>query len=119
MPGVFSDIELTYKGQAYTFQPTIRAMRRIEQSEEVSLSRMVMQATTGAFPMFEIACVYAAMLREAGCKGADEDAVFVEMSKSGGEDNGGMSAYLNVIVMAISPPEMDEKKADAPAEAES
>lgn len=119
MPGVFRDIELTYKGETFTFSPTIRAMRRIEQVGNVSISRMVAQAATGdgGVPMFEVAAVYALMLQEAGCKGADEDAVFLEMMQ--GTDGDGISAYLEVIVRAISPPETDPKKADAPAEPQS
>ena len=119
MPGVFRDIELVYKGEAYTFTPTIRTMRGIEQTCEVSLSGMVMRATRGEFPMFDVAITYAAMLRAAGCASADEDAVFLEMGSQSDTNPDGMSAYLDVIIRAISPPEMDEKKAVASAEAES
>ena len=118
MPGVFRDIELTYKGEKFTFSPTIRIMRNIEQTEQISLSKMVLDATEGRFPMFEIALVYAAMLRAAGCKRAHEDDVFMEMSKSADQPEGAFNLYLQTIIQAISPPEMDEKKADAPAEVE-
>lgn len=119
MPGVFREISIAHNGQQYSLTPSNALLRRIE-SEGVSILGMVAEVGKGKMPIFDIAKVASMFLIEAGVPVTEDEMYGELMTDLGQNDGAGVIAMCEVIVSAITPPGMDEKKTEpAPVAAKS
>jgi len=113
MSKVFRDVDIEWEGEKYVLTPSNRLLRRIE--DEVSLTKLFNEAQNGNLSIFALSYVVCELLKAAGVKDIDEDAVYGDLmvdAASGGEV---VMQMVGVIATAMSPPEIDDPKKPAAA----
>jgi hypothetical protein len=113
MAKVFRDIDIEWEGEKYVLTPSNRLLRRIE--DEVSLTKLFNDAQGGNLSIFSLSYVVCELLKAAGVKNIDEDAVYGELMadvSAGGEI---VMQMVEVIAAAMSPPDIADPKKPAAA----
>lgn len=105
---VFRELTIKWRGEEYTFVPSMKLMRSIEMGD-ISFTDIAVRTSQGRPPISHIAFVLAKMLNAAGAKVTDED-VYAELIGGSAEE---VTNLISFVLMAFSPAETDEKKADA------
>jgi len=101
-PGkVWRDVNITFRGEAYTVTPSVRLLMRIEQ--DVSLSAILMAWGRGEPKVMAMSYVLAELLKAGGAKVTADD-VMQEIAHNGQD---GM-ALLAALVAAITPAAPDD-----------
>jgi hypothetical protein len=105
---VFRELTITWKGEEFTFTPSMRLMRTIEMGD-ISFTDIAIRTSQGRPPISHIAFVLAKMLQAAGAKVADDE-VYAELV-SGEQDS--ITALISLVLTAFSPSEGNAKNPDA------
>jgi hypothetical protein len=105
---VFRELTITWKGEEYTFTPSMRLMRSIEMGD-ISFTDIAIRTSQGRPPISHIAFVLAKMLQAAGAK-VQDDEVYAELV-SGEQDS--ITALISIVLTAFSPSENNAKNQDA------
>lgn len=115
MPKVFRDIDIEWEGQRYTLTPSNRLLRRIE--SEVSLTGLFNDAQAGRLSVPNLAYVVCEFLKAAKVPNIDEDGIYGDLMQDMANNDGAVVMQMvEVIALAMSPPDQDPKKpAAAPA----
>jgi hypothetical protein len=108
---VFRELTITWKGEEYTFTPSMRLMRSIEMGD-ISFTDIAIRTSQGRPPISHIAFVLAKMLQAAGAKVSDED-VYAELMSG---DQNSTTALISVVLTAFSPSEGNAKNPGAQTE---
>jgi hypothetical protein len=111
---VFRELTIKWRGEEYTFVPSMKLMRSIEMGD-ISFTDIAVRTSQGRPPVSHIAFVLSKMLNAAGAKVTDED-VYAELIGGSAEE---VTNLISFVLMAFSPAETDEKKADAQTESQS
>jgi hypothetical protein len=101
---VFRELTITWKGEEYTFTPSMRLMRSIEMGD-ISFTDIAIRTSQGRPPISHIAFVLAKMLQAAGAK-VQDDEVYAELV-SGEQDS--ITALISLVLTAFSPAEDNAK----------
>lgn len=101
---VFRDCEIIWGGESYTLTPSNRLLRNIE--KEVSLAHIAIEASKGCPPISHLAYVAAMLLQDAGAD-VTEDEMAAELQ---GGDHKDVVGFMEAIMAAITPQQVDEKK---------
>jgi hypothetical protein len=101
---VFRELTITWKGEEYTFTPSMRLMRSIEMGD-ISFTDIAIRTSQGRPPISHIAFVLAKMLQAAGAK-VQDDEVYAELV-SGEQDS--ITALISLVLTAFSPSEDNAK----------
>lgn len=109
MSGVRREVAIGWKGQEYTFAPTNRLLRRIE--DEVPLANLLSDLAARKIKLSHLAFVLAECLRAAGAE-IDEDEMLAELV---GADAAQVYALAEAVLGAIFPVDPAGKKPRAPA----
>lgn len=105
---VFRELTIKWRGEEYTFAPSMKLMRSIEMGD-ISFTDIAVRTSQGRPPISHIAFVLAKMLNAAGAKVTDEQ-VYSELISGSSEE---VANLISFVMLAFSPAETDEKKADA------
>jgi hypothetical protein len=111
---VFRELTIKWRGEEYTFVPSMKLMRSIEMGD-ISFTDIAVRTSQGRPPISHIAFVLAKMLNAAGAKVTDEQ-VYSELISGSSEE---VANLISFVMLAFSPAETDEKKADAQAASQS
>jgi hypothetical protein len=111
---VFRELTIKWRGEEYTFVPSMKLMRSIEMGD-ISFTDIAVRTSQGRPPISHIAFVLAKMLNAAGAKVTD-DMVYSELINGTADE---VANLISFVMMAFSPAETDEKKADAQTESQS
>ena len=111
---VFRELTIKWRGEEYTFVPSMKLMRSIEMGD-ISFTDIAVRTSQGRPPISHIAFVLAKMLNAAGAKVTDEQ-VYSELINGTSDE---VANLISFVLMAFSPAETDEKKADAQTESQS
>jgi hypothetical protein len=111
---VFRELTISWKGEEYKFTPSMRLMRSIEMGD-ISFTDIAVRTSQGRPPISHISFVLAKMLNAAGAKVTD-DMVYSELINGTADE---VANLISFVMMAFSPAETDEKKADAQTESQS
>ncbi len=111
---VFRELTIKWRGEEYTFVPSMKLMRSIEMGD-ISFTDIAVRTSQGRPPISHIAFVLAKMLNAAGAKVTDEQ-VYSELINGTWDE---VANLISFVLMAFSPAETDEKKADAQAASQS
>jgi len=95
---VFREMVIKWKGQEYTFTPSMRLMRSIEMGD-ISFTDIAIRTSQGRPPISHIATVLAKMLQAGGAK-ASEDEVYEELV-TGTKDS--VTDLISLVLTAFSP----------------
>jgi hypothetical protein len=105
---VFRELTITWKGEEFTFTPSMRLMRSIEMGD-ISFTDIAIRTSQGRPPISHIAFVLAKMLQAAGAK-VQDDEVYAELV-SGEQES--ITALISLVLTAFSPSEGNAKNQDA------
>ena len=109
---VFNEVTIAYNGKDYTFTPSLKLLRRIEQGDgtgPVSIVSLINEASRGKPQLSLMAWLVATVMQHAGAR-VDEEQLYADLMASG-ED--GLNLYLSVLA-AISPSAGDPGNDQAP-----
>ncbi len=95
---VFREMTVTWKGQEYSFTPSMRLMRSIEMGD-ISFTDIAVRTSQGRPPISHIAFVLAKMLASAGAKVTEEE-VYAELVTGEQES---ITALISAVLTAFSP----------------
>jgi hypothetical protein len=111
---VFRELTIKWRGEEFKFTPSMRLMRSIEMGD-ISFTDIAVRTSQGRPPISHISFVLAKMLNAAGAKVTD-DMVYSELINGTADE---VANLISFVMMAFSPAETDEKKADAQTESQS
>ena len=115
---VFRDVTITWRGKEYVVTPSLKLLRTIEMMG-ISLYS-VANSVTGGTPAFaSMAAIAGLMLRSAGATATDDE-IYAEIQRSlvSGKSDA-VVEMMGAILLAFTPAEDDEGKADAQTESQS
>jgi len=104
---VFRELTIKWKGQEYTFVPSMKLMRAIE--DEVSIASLTSRAAEGDIPISHANYVLTKVLRSAGVNVSEED-VWLELNAMGTEQ---MSEMIGMALSSFVPTLPNAKNPDA------
>lgn len=110
---VFREMTVTWKGQEYSFTPSMRLMRSIEMGD-ISFTDIAVRTSQGRPPISHIAFVLAKMLASAGAKVTEED-VYAELVTGEQES---ITALISAVLTAFSPSDTKPKNPAAQTESQ-
>lgn len=102
MAGVFREIEITWKGKAYTVRPSSAILRRIEQSGGLSIPSVMASLSRGEPPGYVMAFILWKLLLAAGAE-ATEDEVAQALLAPGKDGDAAAQQLSEVLVLSITP----------------
>jgi hypothetical protein len=110
---VFRELTIKWKGTDYTFVPSMKLMRSIE--DEVSIARLTARAGEGDIPISHANFVLTKILRACGAKFSEEE-VWSELNAMGTEK---MSDMIAIALSSFVPSMPNVKNQDAQTESQS
>lgn len=101
---VFREMTVAWKGQEYTFTPSMRLMRSIEMGD-ISFTDIAVRTSQGRPPISHIAFVLTKMLDAAGAKVTEEE-VYEELVTG---DQDAITGLIGTVLTAFSPSDSKPK----------
>lgn len=107
---LFREIDIEWKGETYSFTPSMRLLHTIEAKNDLSVMRAVAELAEGRPKLSAMSAIIGATLRFAGAKVSDEE-VAQEIMYGPPDD---VVRLYNGVVEALLPPAPDPGKQKAP-----